>query len=238
MQTPVVVSLVPSYNPNNDFVSTVVDELNRFSKVVLFTTEQHTLNVSETVYFDKSVGRDLTYKPREWVVDNLDQEWDYVLYNEDDILIPKQSLERVIELYESLPSPLIPGFVRYEYDDRDNTKRYFDLNPLHGVHRGQEGTVKHKFDELEVWEPWNVHSGNWLFSKRDVQNMISHNLWEVRYKQYGYQYGNCDQLESAASVPYLFYTKVYPFDVEAVECLHLPKKYIYFAVNPTKADIL
>lgn len=231
-----LVSLIPSYNPHNEFVGKVVDELKKISKVILFTTEPHNLNVDETFYFDKSIGRELTYKPKEWTFNNINEDWEYVLYNEDDILIPEDSVKNVIDLYNILPSPLIPGFIRYEFDDRDNTKRYFDMNPVHGIHRGQEGTVKQKFDN--VWEPWNLHSGNWLFSKDDVKNMIDNNLWEIYFKQHGYQYGNCDQLESAASVPYLFYTKVYPNDIEKVECLHLPKKYIYFSVNPTKEELL
>ena len=230
-----VVSLIPSYNPHNEFVETVVNECKKFSKVILFTTEPHNLKVDETILFDKTVGRELVYKCREWVLNNLNQNWDYVLYNEDDILIPHQSFKNVLNLYQTLPSPFIPGFIRYEFDDRDNTKRYFDMNPIHAIHRGSHGTVKERFDE--VWEPYNLHSGNWLFGKEDIKNMINNNLWETSFKQYGYQYGNCDQLESAASVPYLFYTKVYPYDVEKVECLHLPKKYIYFEVNPTKEDI-
>ena len=83
-----IISLVPSFNPNNEFVSKVIEELKKVSTIILFTTEDHTLNVDETVYFDKSVGRELVYKPREWVLNNIDKDWDYVLYNEDDILIP------------------------------------------------------------------------------------------------------------------------------------------------------
>jgi len=231
-----IISLIPSYNPHNEFVSIVVDELKKFSKVILFTTEPHNLNVDETVLFDKSVGRELVYKCREWIINNINQEWDYALYNEDDIFIPEQSFQNVLNLYQTLPSPFIPGFIRYEFDDRDNSKRYFDMNPAHAIHRDSYGIVKQKFDT--VWEPWNLHSGNWLFNKHDIKNMIKNNLFETYYKQHGYQYGNCDQLESAASVPYMFYTKVYPYDVETVECLHLPKKYIYFSVNPTKEDLI
>ncbi len=233
-----IISLVPSFNPNNEFVSKVIEELKKVSTIILFTTEDHTLNVDDTILFDKSVGRELVYKCKEWVYNNINQDWDYILYNEDDILISESSFKNVLELYQTLPSPFIPGFIRYEYDDRDNTKRYFDMNPVHGIHRGQEGTIKQKFEDYQVWEPWNLHSGNWLFSKRDIKNMIENKVWEIYFKQYGFQYGNCDQLESAASVPYLFYTKVYPYDIEKVECLHLPKKYIYFSVNPTKQDLL
>lgn len=232
-----IVSLIPSYTPSNEHVRKVVDELKKASKIILFTTENHNLDVDETIYFEKSIGRDLVYKPKEWVKNNLDKDWDYALYNEDDILISGSSLLRVIELYETLPSPFIPGFIRFEFDERDQTKRYFDMNPLHAVHRGSHGTIKDKWDTHKVWEPWNLHSGNWIFSKSDIKNMIDSGVFETRFMEKGYQYGNCDQLESAASVPYLFYTKVYPYDFESVEVEHLPKKYIYFSVNPTKQTI-
>jgi len=232
-----IVSLIPSYNPRNEYVKQVVDELNKYSKVILFTTENHELNVNETIYFPKEVGRDMVYKPREWILNNIDQDWDYALYNEDDILITQDSLHNAVELYESLPSPFIPGFIRFELDPRDNTKRYFDMNPVHAVHRGSHGTVKETFISNNVWEPWNLHSGNWIFSKEDIKTMIENNVFETYYKEKGYMYGNCDQLESAASVPYMFYNKVYPYDFENVEVEHLPKKYIYFSVNPTKEDL-
>ena len=62
-----IVSLVPSYNPNNEFVPQVIEELSKFSSVILFTTEDHTLPVSQSICFPKSVGRDLVYKTKEWV---------------------------------------------------------------------------------------------------------------------------------------------------------------------------
>ena len=233
-----IISLVCSYDPKNEFVDRVVNELRKVSKIVLFTTEDHNLQVDETLYFNKDVGRNLVYKPKEWIANNIKEDWDYVLYNEDDILIPQKSLEKVISLYESLPSSFIPGFIRYEFDERDNTKRYFDMNPVHAVHRDSFGTVKEKWEDHKIWEPWNLHSGNWIFSKSDIVNMMENGVFETSFMEKGYRYGNCDQLESAASVPYLFYTKVYPYDIESVEVEHLPKKYIYFSVNPTKEDIL
>ena len=107
-----LVSLIPSYNPHNEFVGKVVDELKKISKVILFTTEPHNLNVDETFYFDKSIGRELTYKPKEWTFNNINENWEYVLYNEDDILIPEDSVKNVIDLYNTLPSPLIPEIGR------------------------------------------------------------------------------------------------------------------------------
>jgi len=116
------ISLIPSYNPHNEYVSIVIEELNKFSDVILFTTEKHNLKVSETIYFNKS----------------------------------------------------------------------------------------------------------------DIEQMIQHGRFESTFAQHGFQYGNCDQLESAASTLYFNYIKVFPYNFEEVECLHLPKKYIYFVDdNPT-----
>ena len=42
-----IISLVPSFNPNNEFVSKVIKELKKVSTIILFTTEDHTLNVDE-----------------------------------------------------------------------------------------------------------------------------------------------------------------------------------------------
>ena len=232
------ISLIPSYNPNNEFVPIVIEELNKFSDVILFTTEKHKLNVFKTIYFDKSIGRDLVYKPREWVVGNINQNWDYVLYNEDDILIPEVSFNNVLKLYTTLHSQFIPGFIRYEFDNRDNSKRYFDMNPVHAVHRGAYGSIKEKWENHQIWEPWNLHSGNWLFSKSDVKQMIQNKRFESTFTQYNFRYGNCDQLESAASVLYFNYIKVFPYNFESVECLHLPKKYIYFVDDNPTTEVL
>ena len=230
-----IVSLIASYSPANIYLPQVVEELRKVGKVVIFTTEQVDIEVDEIHQYPKSIGRDLVYKPREWVLNNLDQEWDYVLYNEDDILIPSSSVQAVIELYNTLPEDYMPGFIRYEEKVETGDKVYFDMNPLHAVHRRDGyGIVKNVYKEYGVWEPFNLHSGNWILSKQDINNMIQHNVFETYYKEYGFQYGNCDQLESAASVPYMSYTKVFPIDIESVECKHLPEKYIHMSeLNPT-----
>ena len=243
MHTPKIVSLVASYNPHNPFVLNTITELKKVGKVVLFTTTEVQLGADDVFLYDSSVGIDLVYKPREWIYNNMQSGWDYVLYNEDDILIPESSIHHAIKLYQTLPSHMVPGFARYEYLDPTN-KRYIDLHSSNSVHRGGASIVKESFAEFEVWEPWNLHSGNFLFSKSDISNMIENGRFERYYKEFGFQYGFCDQLESAASVLYYNYTKVLPKDVEEVCCHHQPNKYINMAHNygdacgPSKQDII
>lgn len=235
-----IASLICSYNPQNPFVGRVIDELKKVSKVYLFTTEPHQYEVDETFFFPKDVQYNLAYKPREWVLNNIDKNWDFALYNEDDILIPENSVKNLIRLYETLPENYKPGFIRYEIDQSEN-KRYIDMHPAHAVQRGGGGTVKEVISTNDIWEPWNIHSGNWFFSKEDIKKMIDDNKFEISYRQHGFQYGSCLQLESAATCLYLNYTKVYPSNFTSVECFHMPNRYVNMADvghgNPTEQEL-
>lgn len=230
MNNPKIVSLIASYHPNNQYVKSVIDELSKSTTVYLFTTEPHPHTVKETFYFDKSIGVHLVYTPRAWVLDHIDDDWDYVLYNEDDIFISTNSLKNVISLYETLPNNLIPGFIRYEFLDESN-RRYIDVHPSNSVHMGGNTIIKEVIKDYSVWQPWNLHSGNFIFSKNHVKEMIENNKFERTYKQFGLKYGSCGELESAASVLYFDYKKVYTKDVELVSCHHLPNKYIVMPHN-------
>jgi len=238
-----VVSLIASYDPHNLYVPVVVSELRKRSKVILFTTDQPTFEVDEVFMYDRSIGKDLVYEPRKWITSNLEADWDYVLYSEDDIFISESVLDVVIKSYKTLPEGLVPGFARYEYLVEDN-KRYIDLHPSNSVHRGGSTIVKKLYTELGMWEPWNLHSGNFIFSKNHIQNLIRGDKFEKTFQEYGYRYGNCDQLESAASVLYFTYTKVLPKDVSSVQVHHLPNKYINMphnygnACGPGELDII
>lgn len=235
-----LVSLICSYNPKNYYVGQVIEELKKISKVYLFTTEEHSHDVEESYYFPKSIGPNLVYKPREWVINNLNKDWDFALYNEDDIFIPINSIKNVINLYNNLPKNLKPGFLRYEIDQQEN-KRYIDMHPAHSSHRAGDGSIKQVINDFNVWEAWNIHSGNWFFSKDDIKNLIDNQKFEISYRQYGFQYGSCIELESAATCLYFNYTKVYPFNFKSVECFHMPNKYVNIQgvghLNPTEQEL-
>lgn len=238
-----IISLVVSYNPHNPYVPIVVKELRKRTKVLLFTTSPPNFEVDNFFIYEKSIGADLVYKPREWILDNIDGDWDYVLYNEDDILIKDSVLNTVVGLYEALPSGLIPGFARYE-SILDSNKRYIDLHPSNSVHRHGFTIIKEVYKDLNIWEPWNLHSGNFLFSKEDMSTIIRKGKFEKTFSEYGLRYGSCGQLESAASVLYYEYTKVLPREVSNVQVHHLPNKYIKLPHNygdicgPSELDII
>jgi len=228
-----IISLIASYSPSNQYVSTVITELNKISDVILFTTEPHTYNVAETVYFNKSISHDLVFEPRKWILNNLYTDWDYILYNEDDILIPTKSIQAVIDLYNTLPENMIPGFARYEVLE-DNIKRYIDLHPKHSVHRGGNTIIKQVFQEYDVWEPWNLHSGNFLLSKKDVIRLNEQGKFSTNFLPFN-TYGS---LETAASDVYRDYYKVLSKNIESVSCYHLPNKYIPLQGGPTISEII
>jgi hypothetical protein len=227
-----IVSLIASYNPHNPYVGLVIEELSKVSDVVLFTTEEHNYPVTETCYFEKTISENLVYEPRKWILNNIERSWDYVLYNEDDILIPEESVKRVLELYNTLPGNLKPGFARYEVLG-DGIKRYIDLHPKHSVHRGGNTIIKEVFKEEQVWEPWNLHSGNYIFSKEDIRKLVNGEELVTEFIPFN-TYGI---LETAASALYNSYNKVLPRDVESVACYHLPNKYIPLQGGPTSLEI-
>ena len=236
-----IISLIPCYTYNELYVEPVITELNKISETILFTTSPiESTSANHIIVCDPTLQRNLVYETRKWVVNNLNLEWDFILYNENDIMISAESIQNAISLYNSLPSSFIPGFIRYEIDQNGN-KRYIDMHPAHSVHRNGIGSVKQIITDLNIWEPWNIHTGNWLFSKNDIKQMIEHRRFETYYNEYGMQYGNCDQLESAATSLYMNYTKVYPLDFESVECHHLPNKYVEMkdveSGNPTTQQL-
>jgi hypothetical protein len=228
-----IVSLIPSYNPTNDYVKQVHDELKKVGDVIIFTTETPPFDCEYKI-FDKSIKGNLVFEPRKWIVENLNKDWDWVIYNEDDIFIPTKSIENIISYYNKVSNQkLIPGFIRYEI--KDETKHWIDLHPAHSVHRGGSGMVRQKFEDIKMFEPWNIHSGNWIFNKSEIIKMIDNNSFETYDKQYGLSYYL--SLENAASLPYFRYTKVFPYDVEKVECHHLPNKYVTLTNQPTQIDL-
>ena len=177
-----IISLVPSYDPNHEYLDRTLNSLNKISKSILFTTENKTFNADNVICFDKSIGKNLVYETRKWIMNNIDSDWDYIIYNEDDILIDVKSVENVLHLYTTLPPEFIPGFIRYEIDENFE-KRYIDMHPEHSVHRQGIGSVKKVIENQNIWEPWNIHSGNWILSKKDIKNLINNNVNQFLFQQ-------------------------------------------------------
>jgi hypothetical protein len=217
-----IISLIASYTPTNPYVKVVYDELKKVGEVIIFTTEIPPFECEYKI-FDKSIATHLVYEPRKWICENITKDWDYVIYNEDDILITEEVVNRVIELNSNKKNEnSIYGFIRYEIDN--GVKYWIDMHPFHAINRGSRGTIKNKYNDILSFEPWNVHSGNWIFHKNDIIKMIEANQFETYHLQYGLNY--CSPLESAASLPYLRIQKLIPYDYEAVGVHHLPNKYV------------
>lgn len=227
-----LLSLIVSYDSHNNFVQKVHDSLKKHGDVILFTTDIPKFNCNYIV-FPKTIGVNLVYEPRKWLVNNSYEDWDYILYTEDDILIPSTSIHNVINFYEKFSyKNLIPGFVRYELFN--NEKMWIDLHPAHSIHRNCKNgvNVSKIYDNIKMFEPCNVHSGNWIFRTDHITNMIKFEQFELYHNQYGIKYYT--ELEDAASLPYLRYTKILPFDLSLVECHHLPNKYVHICEQTNK----
>jgi len=222
-----ILSTIASYNGNsNPYLKKVIDELSNVSDVVIFSTEK--IEGYKTILFDKSVGETLVFKNRNYILDNIEN-YDYFLYNEDDIFISNESLKTLIDLNEKISNiDLINnvGFLRYEIDN--GVIEFNDLHPAHSTHTGGNGRTDiikeiQVIDNEVCLKPWNHHSGNFILSKKQLEYLIDNGLFstEPNRKYVGL-------LESGASDVSCHLNKIVPYHyIEKLSTHHMSNKYVY-----------
>ena len=195
-----ILTTLASYSGNsNPYIKEVIGELNQVSDVVVFSPEKINIDGVKTELRDKSLAHSLVFEPRQYILDHLD-EYDYFLYNEDDILIKKESLLYAIEVNEKLIEDNIQNnvnFLRYELDN--GVEEFVDLAPYNSVHTGGNGISDiirraYKIFGEYYFTPWNLHSGNFLLSRRQIQTLEYNNVFPTEAKA-----TYCGILESGAS---------------------------------------
>jgi len=232
-----IASLIPSYSPTDDRFGRVAAELSRVSTVYAFSPDASVGTAANWIKCDRSLGERLVFEPRKWIRENLDQ-FDYFLYNEDDILVRSDQVKTLIDIQNSLPHPFVSGFLRYEWFNGE--RRYIDMHPAHSVHTGGNGTTDVLLKMNDHWfSPFNVHSGNFLLSSLQVRELIDVSRWDTFFGEHGIQYCGC--LESGATSVYRTYKKVLPTQYSVISVEHLSTKYGYMPPTPNDermADLL
>jgi hypothetical protein len=225
-----IVTLIPSYLPKLNVLGPIVQDISKVSEVFIFSPDSSVQSIANWIPCDPNLKENLVFEPRKWINDNL-HKFDYVLYNEDDIVIKSQQIEHAIYLQRQLPAGQVTGFLRYEmYKDE---RRYIDLHPAHSVHTGGNGVsdILIKLDQ-NWFQPWNAHSGNFLLSNSQIKELKLANRWDTYFGENGITYWKC--LESGASSVYRYFQKVLPVNYSAVAVEHLSDKYGYS--DPTPND--
>ena len=113
----------------------------------------------------------------QYIIDHID-EYDYFLYNEDDILITSDALKFAIDTNEKLIKQNLQynvGFLRYELEN--NVPEFVDFNPGNSVHLGGNGVsdiIRYvtKINNEYYFNAWNPHSGNFLLSREQVKLLL------------------------------------------------------------------
>ena len=112
-----ILSTIACYAGNsNPYLKPVVEELKKVSDVVIFSPEVIDIENVKTEIRSKDLGHGLVFEPRQYILDHI-EEYDYFLYNEDDIFISEESLKFAIETNEKLIQHNIQynvGFLRNE----------------------------------------------------------------------------------------------------------------------------
>lgn len=174
-----VLSTIACYAGNsNQYLKPVVEELKKVSDVVIFSPEEILIEGVHTEIRPKSLGHGLVFEPRQYILDHLG-EYEYFLYNEDDILIPAQSLIFAIETNEKLIKHNLQynvGFLRYELEN--NIPEFVDLSPYNSVNLGGNGVsdIIRFITNLggdHYFNAWNPHSGNFLLSRDQIKLLQS-----------------------------------------------------------------
>lgn len=208
--------------------STVEKALQSFSAyrqldvdVVLFSTAPSGMTGVTELIYPADLSYAFSFAPRQWLMENLCcLSHDHIMYTENDLVISESAVLKCIEATNYLQQfscQLISGFIRFE---RKKEKKYIDMLPC--VRPTVEKLVQSKAGR-KFWVPGNVHSGNFLISRSQLDLLIQHRRFQTTFAQYGKQYGGI--LESAASDIYMDFTKVLPENFTSVEIEHISNKY-------------
>lgn len=230
-----ILSTIACYSGNNNpYLKSVINELKKISDIVVFSPEIINIDGIKTELRSKSLDHGLVFEPRQYILDHID-EYDYFLYNEDDILITKESLEFAIEINEKLITHNIQynvGFLRYELEN--NIPEFVDLSPYNSIHLGGNGVsdiIRYvtSIGNEYYFNAWNPHSGNFLLSREQVK-LLKNNNYFLTIPKATY----CGILESGATGFYEVIRKFTPIkDYKKLMVHHMSNKYIF---NPVKVS--
>lgn len=230
-----ILTTIVCYTGNsNPYITEVVNNLKNISDVVIFSPEEMNIPNTETFICPQSLGKDMTFAPRQYIKDKLN-EYDYFLYNEDDILIKESSLLFAINKNEEVSKINLQnnvGFLRYELEN--NIAEFVDLHPGNSIHLGGNGVSDiircvTSINNEYYFLPWNYHSGNFLLSKSQLELLIANDEFPIEPSN---SYAGI--MESAASGLYHVMRKVIPVnDYKELMVHHMSNRYIF---NPVKVS--
>lgn len=181
-----ILTTIASYAGNeNKYLEPVVNELKQVSDVVIFSPEIINIDGVKTEIRPKSLQHGLVFEPRQYILDHLD-EYDYFLYNEDDIFINCDSLLFAIEVNEKLIKQNLQynvGFLRYELEN--NIPEFVDLSPYNSVHMGGNGVsdiIRYitQIHSEYYFNAWNPHAGNFLFSREQIKLLYANGHFSTK----------------------------------------------------------
>lgn len=158
---------------NNQYLFKVIENFSKYSSfsidliidyaasdlpVKQLLKDYPTLNL-HFIKHDNSIRENLVFSHRDSIIKGL---WcdvsDYILYCEDDILIPEIALLTAIK-YET--ENKVCGFLRYE--EKNNERILIDLNKSFP-------TIKNIFPAYFTLH--NLHQGCWFLNQKTVKNLI------------------------------------------------------------------
>jgi hypothetical protein len=168
-------------------------------------------------FFKPAVGQALPFKHRKYFAEHLSQH-DYFLYTENDLDIPQQAIDFIVQQTDHLQKDEIIGLYRYEIDQ--------------GVYYLTDHDIKTPLSNFAAWTehgqsffaPFVTHSGCYFLNQAQLRHAIASGgyLTNPHTGPYG-------MLEQGASDIYTqcgFKQKFLPLPIDPVLIHHMPDKYI------------
>lgn len=165
-------------NNQTHYLDKIIKELDsiencNFFKIIFCThlSEFKSKNIQQ-ILLPSDIGKELTFQPYIWLEKNKEfiDQFDYILYNENDNFISKENLfeffywNSFLEKYNKCC-----GFIRYEINN-DGNRYIVDPNGIIGLI--EIGGIK--FFSIK-----NIHSGCWLLSKEQYKQKIEKNINKI-----------------------------------------------------------
>lgn len=160
-----------------EYLKKVIDEIlkyNQFKKIDIFIHTNRSfekINGAEQVVHncDKLMHSTHLAWSHRALLKTQANDYDYFMYNEDDILIKSESIDYWLEYNEIVKSKsLYLGFVRIETDSQNNE---YVVDLIKGEKHDQRTFIK----DQEYAVLTRNYKGFWIYNKKDMQIFVSNN---------------------------------------------------------------
>lgn len=220
----ILIAIASYGEKNDDYLNTLLQSLREIpyeKDIILQSNIEKKLgdDIQCFVGLPNPDPRSLVFAHRQLFIDNLNN-YDLFLYTEDDILITQQNIEAFLEANNILLDHQVPGFIRYEINQNNETLLTDIHYPYHWISKSVRCVQSKLFAQFT-----NKHSACYLLT----QSQLSTAIKSGNYDNFPRIAGGGGILEAASADPFIdcgLEKVICLSDIEHFLVQHLPNNYI------------